>query len=310
MSLAVQVLVSGLAAGAVYGLVAVGHTLIYRLTGIVHFAFGDLVGLGVFTALLVTAGTGPVTQQSAAAGRFLVGLAAGLLVCVTAGAGSYLFAVQPYLARRSTIGWVGATVAIAFAIRATLEAVFPRPSYVFPDPLPFRRIGRDGVVSIGGATLQVRALYVVAVALVLAALATWALERTAFGRGLRAIASDPEGARIVGVPVERLVALAFGLAGALAALAAVVAAPGAPFDVESGTLLGLKGLVAALLVGFASPLGAFAAGLAVGLTEGVVASVGVLGLELGPRWRDVVPLVAAFLVLALRQPLRGTEERA
>ena len=65
MTIALQVLVSGLAAGGVYGLFAAGHSLIYRLTGIVHFAFGDLVGLGVFATLLVLAGTTPVSQAGA-----------------------------------------------------------------------------------------------------------------------------------------------------------------------------------------------------------------------------------------------------
>jgi Branched-chain amino acid transport system / permease component len=55
VSLSLQVLLSGLAAGGIYGLLAVGHTLVYRLTGIVHFAFGDLVGLAMFVALLVLA---------------------------------------------------------------------------------------------------------------------------------------------------------------------------------------------------------------------------------------------------------------
>jgi branched-chain amino acid transport system permease protein len=95
VSLALQVLVTGLAAGGVYGLVAVGHSVIYRLTGIVHLAYGDLVGLGVFATLLVAAGTGPVTQKTAETGRFVIALAVGLAICIGAGVGSYLFAVQP-----------------------------------------------------------------------------------------------------------------------------------------------------------------------------------------------------------------------
>ena len=62
MELLWQVVVSGLAVGGVYGLVAIGQTLVFRLTGTVYLALGDLVGLGVFTTLLVAAGTGPVTQ--------------------------------------------------------------------------------------------------------------------------------------------------------------------------------------------------------------------------------------------------------
>ncbi len=79
MSLVVQVIVTGLAAGGVYGIVAVGYSLIYRLTGIVYFAFGDLVAFGVFTTLLVAAGTAPVSQTSLSLGRFLFALMVGLV---------------------------------------------------------------------------------------------------------------------------------------------------------------------------------------------------------------------------------------
>jgi branched-chain amino acid transport system permease protein len=309
VSLTLQVLVTGLAAGGVYGLIAVGHSLVYRLTGIVHLAYGDLVALGVFATLLVAAGTGPVTQESAGGGRFLLALVVGLVVCVAAGSGSYLYAVQPYVARGSTIGWVAAVVAIAFAIRAVLSAVFERPSYVFPDPLPFRDVGRSGFVTIGGASIQVRSFFVIGVALVLAAAAGWTLERTRFGRGLQAIASDAEGARIVGVPVDTLVALAFGLAGGLAALAAIVAAPSGAVSVDTGAVLGLKGLVAALVVRFGSPLRAMAAGLALGVLEATIANAHLGSLEFGPEYREVIPLALVLLLVALRPQLEALEER-
>ena len=64
MSLAVQVVFTGLSAGGVYGLVAIGYSLLYRLTGIVYFALGDLIGLGAFVTLLVAAGTEPLTQET------------------------------------------------------------------------------------------------------------------------------------------------------------------------------------------------------------------------------------------------------
>lgn len=64
MAVALQILASGFAAGAVYGLVGVGHSLVFRLTGVVHFAFGQLFALGVFVTLLVAAGSGPVSQTS------------------------------------------------------------------------------------------------------------------------------------------------------------------------------------------------------------------------------------------------------
>jgi branched-chain amino acid transport system permease protein len=307
VSLALQIAVSGLAAGGVYGVVAIAYTLIYRLTGVVHFALGEFIALAVFMTLLVAAGTGPVTQTNVGGARFVLALAIGLTVCIAAGTLTYGLAIKPYLDRGSTIGWVAVTVAIAFAIRAILAAVFERPSYVFPDPFPFRDVGRAGVVTIGGASIQVRAFFVLALAVVLSAVATWILDRTRPGRGLQAIASDLEGAHVVGIPVERLVAGAFGVAGGLAALAAIAAAPSAPFDVDTGTLLGVKGLVAAVIVRFASPWRAFVAGLGLGLAESTIASADISGVTLGPEYREVIPIAIALLVVALQGRRREPE---
>jgi branched-chain amino acid transport system permease protein len=298
VSLVVQVIVTGLAAGGVYGLLAVGYSLVYRLTGVVYFALGDLVSFGVFTTLLVAAGTGPVSQTSVSPGRFFVGLAVGLVLCVGVGAATYVLFIEPYLLRGSTLGWVASTLAIAFALRGMIGAVFTRPAYVFPDPFHFEDIGRNGIVTIAGASVQVRSFFVIGVAASLAALAAWTLERTRHGRALQAIASDPEAARFVGLPVETLVALTFGLVGGLAAIAAVVAAPSAPFTVDSGALLGLKGLVAALIVRFGSPWAAFAAGLGVGLAEAAIDNMG--GVGLGPQYGELIPLAVALGVIAYR----------
>jgi branched-subunit amino acid ABC-type transport system permease component len=305
MSLAVQVLFTGLSAGGVYGLVAIGHSLIYRLTGIVDFALGDLIGLGAFTTLLVAAGTQPLTQESVSGGWMALAIVVGLVTCVAVGAAGYVAVVQPYIGR-SAIGWVAGTLALGFAIHAVLDASFSRPAYVFPDPIPFHQIGHDGLVTILGAEMHVRAFAVLGVAIVVAAAASWVLQRTWFGRSLRAIADDADGAAIVGISVERTRALAFGLAGGLAAIAVVVAAPGAPFDTGSGALLGLKGLVAAVLVRFGGLWSAFAAGLALGVIEAALGT-GLLGHLPGlASYRELIPLLVAIVLLAAR-PLRVRE---
>ena len=300
MSLSLQILLSGLAAGSVYGLLAIGYTLVYRLTGIVHFALGGLVGLGVFVALYVTSGRGPVTAASASSWRFAAGLVVALVVVSALGAGSYFAVVHQFVTRGSTLGWVAATVAILFAIENTLAVVFPRPAYVFPDPLPFRDAGNDGVVTVGGATFQLRSVFVIVLGLVLAAAVSHVIHGTRFGRGLQAIAEDVDGARVVGVPLERYVGLAFALVGALAVVIAVAAAPSGPFSVTTGTLLGVKGLVAAVVVGFASPELAFAAGLGLGVVEAAIAGGEVSGHSLGASYREVLPLAFVLLLLAFR----------
>ena len=309
MTIGFQVLVSGLAAGGVYGLFAAGHSLIYRLTGIVNFAFGDLVGLGVFSTLIVLAGTSPVTQSGAHEPRFLGALLVGLVVCVAAGIGTYFGLVQPYLSRGSTIGWVAGTAAVAFAIRAVIGATFQRSSYVFPDPLPFHRVGSAGFVDIAGAHVQARAFFVIGLALALALGSAWLLERTRFGRALRAVADDAEGARVVGVPVDLLVGIAFGLVGALAMIAAIAAAPGEAVNANTGTLLGLKGLVAALAVRFGPPLWAFGAGLLLGVVEAAIANVHLGGWQLGPEYREVLPIAFVLLLIAVWPSREALEEQ-
>jgi branched-chain amino acid transport system permease protein len=298
VAVALQILASGFSAGAVYGLVAVGHSLVFRLTGVVHFAFGELIALGVFVTLLVAAGSGPVSQTSVGGGRFLLAVVIGLLVTAVASAGSYFLAIEPYRARGSVIGWVGASLAVAFAVRTLLVVFFDRPAYVFPDPLPF------GVWRVGGATIQQRSLFVAAAALALAGLGGLLLQRTRFGRALEAVAQDHDAARIIGLPVGRLVGAAFALAGVSAGLAAVLAAPSAAFDVDAAARYGLYGLLAAIVVWF-DPRRALPAGIVVGLLQETITSAHLGGAQLGPAYRDVVPLAIGLALLARYARRRG-----
>jgi branched-chain amino acid transport system permease protein len=296
VAVALQILAGGFAAGAVYGLVAVGHSLVFRLTGVVHFAFGELIALGVFVTLFVAAGSGPVSQTSIGGGRFLLALVVGLVVTAAASAGAYFLAIEPYRARGSVIGWVGASLAVAFTIRTLLVVFFDRPAYVFPDPIPFRRLGDGGVWHLGGATIQARSIFVAGAALALAAVGVRLLQRTRFGRALEAIAQDFDAAVIVGLPVSVLVGLAFALAGVWASLAAVLAAPSAAFDVDAAARYGLYGLVAAVVAWFDARQ-ALVAGIALGLIQATIASAHWGG---GPPLRDVIPLLLGLAVLAWR----------
>ena len=312
VGLVVQVVVTGLAVGATYGLVAMGFALVHRLTGVLELAHGDLLGGAVFLGLVVSVGTGPVGRDEAGTAAYLAGVVVALVAAAIAGALLYLAILRPSYRRRSTsrgaLGWIGATAAVAFAIEGILAAAFSREAYVFPDPLRFDRLGPIDLG--GGATLPVRTLWVLGVGVVVALVARRVLERSTFGDALSAIASEPMGAAAVGLPVDRLVAAAFALAGVLAAVAGVVVAPSRPIGPSFGLVLGLKGIAAAVLGGLASPGRVFAAGLAIGVLEGAVASLHVPGLPslgLGPAWRDIAPLLLVLGVLAVRPP-RGALE--
>ena len=267
-------MVTGLAAGAAYGLIAAGFVLVFRLTGILQLAHGDLLGAALFAGLNAS----PLALLVAAAGS----------------AGLYVLLLRPSYRRRAELGWIGVTVAAVFFIDATLVAAYPKAGYVLPDLVHI-----DRVLDLpDGATLPLRALYVLAASGVVAVLADLLLTRTRFGLGLRAIASDPVAAALSGLRVDRLVAGAFALAGLLAAVAGLVVVPAAPLAPQTGLVLGLKGIAAALLGGLRSPRSAFAGGLAVGVFEAAVATADVPG----PAWRDVAPLLLVLAYLAWRPP--------
>lgn len=295
--LLLQVLVTGLAAGAAYALVGLGFALVYRLTGVLQLAHGDIVGAATFLVLALVAGTGPVTRSNVAFWPLFGTGVVAVALAAAAGAGLYLGLLRPFYRRRSTVGWVGVVVAVAFAIEGVLAAGFPREGYVFPDLLPGS--GSRPLSLGGGATIPVRTFWLLAVALLVAGLAWWWLARSGTGRAMAAVADDPEAAEIVGLPVDRLVALGFALATGLAAVAGIVVAPSGPLTPQTGLLLGLKGTAAALVARFGSPMRVLAAGLILGVFEAGVTS---LSISPGPAWRDIAPLLVALAVIAVRAP--------
>ncbi|MEA2486996.1 MAG: branched-chain amino acid transport system permease protein [Actinomycetota bacterium] len=310
MALLLQIVVTGLAAGAVYGLVAVAISLIYTLTGVIHFALGEMMGAAILVTLYVASGLDIVTRTNVPGVRYALALACGVGVATLLGALSYSVLIRPFLTRGSLMGWVGATVALAFALRGLLEATLVRQSYVLPDVIPYERIHSGGVISLGGGTtIPLRAFFIIACGIALAVLASWFLERTRAGTGLRAVAEDRLAAELAGVSVHRSLLLAFALAGAFAGVAALIVAPGSAISVNTGSLLGLKGLVAALVGSFVLPRRVFVAGLALGVFESAIANFHIGPIVLGPGYADVLPLAVALLAAAfLKQSAREVVE--
>jgi branched-chain amino acid transport system permease protein len=300
--LVVQVVISGLAAGAVYGLVAIGFTLVWRLTSVLQLAYGDFVGGSMFVVLLVAAGTGPVTATNVSVLRYLIAVTVTLAAGGAVGALLYLAIVRPFLRRGSTIGWIGAVVAAALVIEGALASAFPREAYVLPDPLPFSRWAPLSLP--GGVSLPARTIWILFLGLALAGATGYLLTRTRFGMGVEAVSSEPVGAQIVGLPIDRLTALAFAIAGVLAALAAIFGTPaGGAITTQTGLLLGLKAIAAALLGGLGSPSRVYRAALVLGVFEAAVVNLHVPGLpslSFGPPWGDVAPLALALVFIAFR----------
>jgi branched-chain amino acid transport system permease protein len=302
-SAALQALISGVSVGVIYGLVGFGFTLVYRLTRVYAFAQGDIVVGAAFFGVLAVLGTTPVTRSPSVAASVAMAVLFPMFGA-TLSVGVYLVAVRPYLGgvgtrRGDVVGWVAGGIAAGLAIRAMLGLIFTRQAYAVPDPLHLSSLTSTGVVSLGNATLPVHTFGVLAIGAVVALVADLAVERGRIGRGLRATSDDAEAAALLGVPVKRVVVLAFAVAGVLAGVAALLEAPspGQSLTVDAGVILGLKGITAAFVGGLGSVRGALAGGVAVGVVE----QFAVAWSHLGAAYTDVLPLAILVVVIALRR---------
>lgn len=295
-----QAVLTGLSLGAIYGLVAIGFSLVWSLTRVLPFAHGDIVVGGALFAVLAVVGTTPVAIAPG------VGRSIGLVV-LTLGFGvalsvaSYGVAVRPFLDRGSrgedVLGWVAGGVTAGLVIRTALGVALPAAAYAVPDPLHLDALTSTGTVTLpGGGSVHVRVFPVLAIGLVAAVAVDRFLVRARLGRALRSVADDPDAAALCGVPIERAVVVAFALAGLLAGVAALLVAPAEPIGVDDGVVLGLAGAAAALLGRLGSPRGAVVGGLVLGVAQQVVQ----VAPSLGAAWSELVPLTVLVVVVAAR----------
>lgn len=303
-----QAVVTGLATGALLGLVALGFTLVAGTVRVLHLAHGDVVVAAVFTGVLVVLGRTPVATTlgaGPAVGFALLVLAAGAVLSAAIG----WLAVRPHLADVAAgrpadpLGWVAALVAAGLLLRELLGLLLPEQAYAVPDPFRLDALTGSGVFALpGGGTVPARVPAVLVLGIVLGVAAEAVLVRSRFGRALRAVADDPDAAALCGVPAHRVVLLAFVAAGVLAGVAGLLYAgdPGRTIGVDDGVILGLAGVAAALLGGLGSLRGALVGGLVVGVAQSLAVT------QLGAEYAEVVPLGLLVVLLALRpQGLRA-----
>lgn len=298
-----QVVLAGLAQGAVLGLVALGFSVVAGAVRILPFAHGDVAVGSVFLGVLAAVGAMPTAARLPlvpSLGLVLVSLAAGVALSGLVAA----LVVLPSLSsvssadgggRASPLSWIAGGLAAGLLLRAVLGLVLRQQAYALPDPARLDALAPGGLLRLpGGSTVQVRTLCVLALGLVVGLAAEAVLVRSRFGRSLRAVADDPVGAALCGVSARRVVLGAFLIAGLLAGLAGLLTAPGRALSVESGALLGLAAAAAAVLGGVGSARGALAGGLAVGVVQALA------GYAFGAGFYDLAPLALLVAVLVVR----------
>ena len=278
-----QFVFSGLTVGAIYALVALGFTLIYKASDIINFAQGEFVMLGGITTVFVAHAGVPLP------------LAALIAIIATTAIGLALhrFAIEP--ARGATsVALIMITIGASIFLRGTAQIVFDRRFHSLP-PL----LGADPI-QFSGAAILPQSLVVLATATVIVVMLWLFLERTIFGKAVIATAANRLAARLIGVDTRRIVAFSFAVSAAIGAVAGVLITPIALTSYDAGTLLALKGFAAAMLGGIGSAPGAVVGGLLIGMFEALAAGY------LSSNYKDAVAFLIILIVLvAIPQGLFG-----
>ena len=275
-----QVTLDGMASGAIYAALALALVLIFRSTGLVNFAQGEMAMFSTYVAWQLTQSGLPVWGAIAVAVvvSFLGGVVIERTVIRRVEASSHLAVVIV------TLGlFVGFNSLAAYIWTSLIKTM--------PNPFPERTLDLAGVRVTANTLGTLAVLLAVVLALYLL------FQRTKVGLAMRAAASNPESARLVGVRVGQMLMLGWGLSAAVGALAGALAAP--RLFLEPNLMVGvlIYAFAAATLGGFDSPLGAVLGGLIVGVAEELAGTyVDWIGSDL----KIVVPLLLIFAVLLLR----------
>jgi branched-chain amino acid transport system permease protein len=264
MALFIQQLINGLTLGAIYGLIAIGYTMVYGIIGMINFAHGDIYMIGAFNALIafLVLGVFGITWVPLALVLVLV-----VAVAVTAVYGWTVERVAYRPLRGSTrlaplISAIGMSIILQNYVQL-LQGARNKPMQNILE-------GGFRLMSQGGFNVEVRYLQIgiVALTIILMVGFTLLITRTALGRAQRATEQDRRMAALLGVNVDRTISLTFVIGAALAAVAGMmVLLYYGQIDFYIGFLVGIKAFTAAVLGGIGSLPGAMLGGVLIGLIE-------------------------------------------
>lgn len=291
-----QQLVNGLLLGSMYGLVAIGYTMVYGIVQLINFAHGEIFMTGGFGALTVWLILPTGTTMWIALPLMIVG---AILIATLIAVGAERFAYRP-LRTAPRLAPLITAIGLSLALQQAVWAWYPgaKSKVVFPE-IP------GGPFNIGSITIQTGDVFLLLAAPISMAILGFFVKKTRTGRGMQATSQDPDTAKLMGINTDRIITVAFALGAAFAAIGAV--AYGLKYgevNFRMGFLLGLKAFTAAVLGGIGNIYGAMIGGLVLGLAETLTTAyvADIPGFQQlgGQTWGNTWAFVLLILVLLFR----------
>ncbi|MCB1427066.1 MAG: branched-chain amino acid ABC transporter permease [Zhengella sp.] len=274
-----QLLVSGLANGCIYGLIALGFVLIYKATEAVNFAQGDMMMLGAFVTLWLT-------NSDQLGLPFWIAVPLAIAIMGIVGYVLDLVVIRQMFGQ-SQVAVVILTIAIGFVMRFVAGTLWGHE----PQSLETPFAGMD--VSFGGVVLGVDEVAVIISTLLLTVLFYFYFNNTRLGVAMQASSQNQLAAYYMGIPVKRVQSLVWALSGMMATVAGILYASKGSIDPSAG-LLGIKAFAAAVIGGMGSLPGALIGGLIIGVMEPFAA------YYIAAGYSQIAPYLLLFLVLVFR----------
>ena len=274
-----QVIISGLAMGCIYALIALGYAYVWNTMAIVNFAAGEFLTFAAF----VFVGTFTTTLH------LPFWLAALLTAAVMALLGAaFARLVFARLQRQRALVAIIATVGFGIFLKEMARIIYG------PEPRLYESPFGDGTLELLGLRLPTQQLVIMVIVVAVMVLQYLVLRYSTIGKVMRATAVDRDTAALMGIPVNRVLAGTFAFSSVLAALAGILLAPLFYVTTEMGTLVGLKGFVAMIIGGFGSVPGAILGGVLLGVIENVGA------FTISSTYKDAIAFAVLLIFLLVR----------
>jgi len=285
----VQQLINGLTIGAFYSLVALGYTMVYGVLKLINFAHGDMFMWGAYLGL-----TGlNVAVALLSGGSALMLIPVIILVMATMALIGVLVERVAYRPLRSAgrLAPVISALGVAFILQSLARNVYGASWKTYPNVLEL-----GGRISLGGgASVAVMQIVVLVVSFALMGALYLFVQRTRIGTAMRAVSLDHDVSRLMGIDVNRIIAIVFLIGPGLGGIAGVIVGVYyGSFDFTLGWVFGLKAFIAAILGGIGNIPGAMLGGMILGIIETLGAGY------LSPQWKDVLAYLILIVILIVR----------
>ncbi len=283
MDILLQLLMSGIALGMIYAVIAFGYQSTFATSGTLNFGQGEALMLGAMVGLSLSGDIlgGPYVNY-----WLMVPLV--LLFGALQGVVVEFVGVRPAIKTKSEFGWIMSTIALGIIFRNTAENLWGRDDLPFPSPLPTEPI------HIFGANVLPMELMVVVGAVLMMVLVELFNRRSIYGKAVVATSSDRDAAGLMGINTGMVITFSYALSSMSAAFAGVLIAPITLTGASMGAVLGLKAFAVAIIGGLTSGMGVIVGGILLGVAETTT------GFYISTGYKDVPGLVLLLLVLAIK----------